>query len=92
MKERIERMKQRNANARESVERAERCLKANPIDKNGAAMFLDEAQSIVGLLQLEIDGLKQVEMDDELFEEFKSLIASNASLSFRICNLRSKLR
>ena len=88
MKERLKRMEQRNNEARALIEKAERCLKAEPKDVNGANMFLNDAQSKVSLVKIEIDRLGHERMSDEEYEKMRSIVATNANLNNKISKLR----
>ena len=88
MKERLERMEQRNDEARALVEKAEKCLKAVPKDVNGANMFLNDAQSKVNLVKIDIDRLGHERMSDEDYQKMRSIVATNANLNNKIRKLR----
>ena len=90
IKDKLERMKQRNEEARSCIEKAERCLNAIPVDMVGADMFLNDARANVGLVQMEINQLSHEHMSDDEYKLMQSIVAIHASLSFKITQLGSR--
>ena len=90
----IELMRKRNADARMSIEKATECTLANNANKAELASFIDKAQEVVGLQQLEIGqlDLEATEMSDEQLNAFRVLLAEYTILKFRLDQLRIKLR
>jgi len=90
----IEQMKQRNLEARESIEKAYECLKVDPIDKAKAADFIEKAQKVVGLQQLELDELKPSTsgLDENQLNAARVLLAEYTILCFRLEKLRMMIR
>ena len=87
MKEKIERMKERIAEARKSLAIAESTSSRDEAVKN-----FERAQSLIGLVQLGIEQADFTKMDDRTYEQLQQISAAHASLTLRLENLRSNLR
>ena len=86
MKEQLERMKKRLNEARESLLKAEKSA-----DRDTARALLEKSQSLIGLVQLEIDRVKYNSMDDKTFEKLQQIVAEHAGLRLRLNSLNSKI-
>lgn len=87
MKEQLEWMKSRLAEARESLVKAEKSA-----DSDTARELIEKAQSLIGLVQFDIDRAKYTRMDDDTYEKLRQIVAEHASLGLRLNNLKSKRR
>lgn len=90
MKKRLERMRQNIDDARKEITRVERCLKACPVDRVGAKMFLDAAMSKLATVEFFIEQMKDKKLTTDEVETVKAIAAEQAGLKLKAERLREK--